>query len=72
MYDQRDSSIVKDFLKMLGTTCIGMNFTVGKPLEVPLQNNRANTYGDELTKQLGQNKVCKHEMVSHNGLRNKT
>ena len=60
LYDQRDSAIVKDFLKMLGSTCIGMNFTVGKPLEVPLQNNRANTYGDELTKQLQNNKVSQN------------
>ena len=57
MFDGRDQSIVDEFVKTLGKVSNDMSFTITPPLKVPIANNRANTYGEELTKILAKDRV---------------
>jgi len=57
MFDGRDQSIVDEFIKQLGKVSNDMAFTITPPLKVPIANNRANTYGEELSKILGKDRV---------------
>ena len=57
MFDGRDQSIVDEFVKQLGKVSNDMSFTITPPLKVPIANNRANTYGEELTKILAKDRV---------------